>query len=749
MFKTLCIAEKLSLAEAAGRVLADMRGVQPEFDWTTAKSKQYNQVGDVKFVWLDGHAFMQAMPDHYLPDSVPFAASGKKKWRVEDLPVVPKKWEILPNEKKARRLSIIEADLKTCELVWHMGDPDAEGQVLVDECLEFFRYNGKVKRVLINDYNATPVKAALNNMRDNDEPMFRAWHFWGVARGRYDWLFGLNSTRAMTLRGRALGHDGLLPVGSVQTPLLYVVRERDRLIEEFKPVPYFTISATLKHEDVLFLAKWKPQEEQQGRDPEGRLLDATIASGLVSRLTGKTGTFTEYTKTKKQQKSPITLSMNELQIEGFKKFGYSGQQVLDAGQKLYEIYKVMSYPRSDNRYLSLTHHAAAPSVMEAVFKLRPDLAGLALDASRKSDAFNDKKTEGTPHHGLIPTIPESPVNPVTWTEEERNIYDIVVRSYLAQFAAPFEYFQTSIEANVDGEMFTASGRTPISEGWKAVYAEADQDGTAEAEADGKQTLPIIAKGDAALCEKCEQKSQKTKPLAYFDDGMLTECMMNIHKYVTDEAARKRLKEGDGIGTTATRAAMVQEMKDRELFVPLNAKSAKLKTSDAARALIDALPLEVKDPATAGAFKSALDRVASAADPDAALRNFETETVAFVTRIVEQSRTVSMTLPVSQKAASAAPVDKTHPCSCGKGFMQLKKGKSGAFWGCSSYPVCTITLPDNKGKPSARPAPIVIEKIDAVCPKCGNSMVKRNSVRGAFLGCSTYPKCNGTKQYAIK
>lgn len=746
MINVLCIAEKKTLAEAAGKALAEMRGVQPQLAWDAAK--QYNQVDDVKFMWLDGHAFEQAMPDHYLPADVPKTAKGDKRWRIQDLPIIPQTWTIQPKAQKVARLAIIEAELKKCSEVWHMGDPDEEGQLLVDECLRFYGYKGRVKRVLINDYNTSLVKAAINNAQDNSAPMFRAWSIWALARSRYDWLLGLNATRAMTLRGQSLGFDGLLPVGSVQTPLLYIVRERDRLIEAFRPIPYFTLSAKLDHAAGSFLAKWKAREDQSGIDSEGRLISEAETEKLIARFTGATGKIASYSKTKKQQNAPVTLSMNELQIEGFRKFGYSGAQVLEAGQSLYETHKVMSYPRSDNRYLSEAKHADAAAVMVAVFALRPDLAGLApvLDASRKSGAFSDKKMEGTPHHGIIPTIPESPVDVSKWSQIERDIYELVARSYLAQFAAPYEYLQTSIEADIDGEIFAASGRTPVAEGWKAVYAEAEEEADDELD-DDKQALPVMEKDDPATCSKCESTSRNTKPPARFDDAMLTDCMMNIHKYVTDPEAKKRLKEGDGIGTTATRAPMVQNMKDRELFIPAPGKkgSAKIMTSPAARALIDALPHEVKDPATAGVFKSSLDAVAKAANPLEAYEAFEAQTVAWVSAIVEQSKIAEMTLPASTKpkAAAAAPMDTTHPCECGKGYMRSKTGAKGVFWGCSAYPECKLTLPDENGKPGKRkPAAASSLASGHKCPKCDKPMrlVPPKDARKAFWSCTGFPAC---------
>ncbi|MCH8622929.1 DNA topoisomerase [Undibacterium sp. TS12] len=737
MEQILCIAEKMSLAEAAAKVFAENMGVKAEFDWTTeAKSKQFNQVGNIKFVWLDGHAFENAMPDHYLPDSIPKNSKGSKVWRSEDLPIVPDKWEILPKEQKTRRLAMVEEALKNVSQVYHMGDPDEEGQVLVDECLLYYGYKGPVKRILINDYNTSKVKAALDNIRDNSEPMFRSWYMWGLARSHYDWLLGLNATRAMTLRGRQLGIDGLLPVGSVQTPLLYVVRERDRVIENFKPVPYYTISAMLKHENGSFRANWKAKENQTGLDPEDRLIDASVANSLAERLTGQAGAITAYTKTKKQTKAPLPLSMNELQMDGFSKYGYSGTQVLEAGQKLYEIYKVMSYPRSDNRYLSEAQHAEAPAVMAAVFKLRPDLASLAadLDIKRKSDAFNDKKMEGTPHHGIVPSVPEAEIDMSKWSDVEKNVYELVVRSYLAQFAAPYEYHQTSIEAELGGETFTASGRTPIAQGWKAIYAEVEDEEKSEEETDSsKQTLPVVAKGDAFKCDKCEVANRKTKAPPRFDDKMLIDCMMNIHKYVTDEKARKRLKEGDGIGTTATRAPMIQDMKDRQLFIPVKEGSAKLMTSAAARALIDALPMDVKDPAQAGVFKASLDRVAKSSNPDAAYTAFMNETVEWVKQVVEQAKSVSMAVPVAP--GEECPV-------CKQGRLRRKEGKDGFFWGCSRWNAeipCKATYPDKAGKPNFD-APAKSAAAVHSCPNCKTGQLRKVPGKTAgqfFWGCTNF------------
>ncbi len=739
---TLWVAEKKTLAEAVAKVLPG----EPEFDWSQ-KGATYNRVGDNYFVWLDGHAFLQAMPDYYLPDSVPKNGKGQKVWREIDLPIIPAKWVLFPNETKLRRLNKLAELLKACASVINLGDPDPEGQVLIDEALEFYKYKGRVQRVLVNDYNATKVRQSIADIRDNNEPIFRGWYRMGVARARYDWLFGLNGTRAFTLRGRALGFDGVLPVGSVQTPLLYIVRERDRVIEEFKSVPYFTLSATIRHANGVFKAVWRPGSDQAGLDDDERLIDGRVAEALSKRLTGQGAEILTYSKEDKETGAPLPLAMDELQMDAFRKYGYNGEMVLAAAQKLYEVYKVTSYPRSTNRYLSEAQHGEARNVLTAVFRVRPDLSGLAgvLSLARKSDAFNDKKMVGNPHHGIVPSIPESAVNVASWTEIERNIYDMVVRSYMAQFAAPYQYMATNIDVDVAGEWFAASGNTPVAQGWKAIYVEAEVEVVEiDAEEGGVQALPPMEEGDQAVCEQVDVQKRKTKAPPRFDDALLVEAMKNIYLHITDEKSRKLVKDGDGIGTSATRAPMIADIKERGLLVPVKAGGSKWMTSTGLRALMDALPMDVKDPARAGVFKSALDRVAKS-EGNAVFDAFMRDTEQWVRGIVEMAKTVQMTFP-----------DTGVKCpKCGVGQLKRVKGANGWFWSCNRWnaePKCATSFNDVGGKPQlvvgaaapvAGPAKKKAGKDAVKCPKCGGGMVLRKGAKGGFYGCSAYPGCNGS------
>jgi DNA topoisomerase III len=724
MPKILWVAEKKSLADAVVKVLPG----------TVEDSRTHLKIGDNYFVWLDGHAFEQAMPDFYLPNDIPTTASGRKVWRKCDLPIIPTQWVLMPKENKKPRLEKLAQLLVECDLVYNLGDAGEEGQLLVDEALIYFNNSKPVKRVLINDYNESKVRQAISNVRDNNEPLFKGWYMHGLARSHYDWLFGLNCTRAMTLRGRELGFDGLLPVGSVQTPLLYIVRERDRAIDDFKPVPFYTIAADFKHAQGTFKAFWKAKDDQKGIDESGRLLDASIAQAIASKLTGKTGTVTEATKEPKEVKPPVTFSMNELQIEGFSRFGYTGQQVLDAAQKLYDTYKVATYPRSDNRYLSEAQHVDAPKIFESLFSLRPDLAKFAdkLDITKKSASFDDKKMVGQEHHGIVPTVPESGANVAAWSEIERNVFDIIARSYLAQFASNFKYLHSVIAVDIEGESFSVTGNTPTNEGWKLVFPESPEDQDSTDDIEREQSLPIVSTGDALLCVKCDTASRKTKPLPRFDDKLLLEAMMNIYKFVTHEAARKRLKDGDGIGTTATRAGIIQDLKDRELLIPLKAGSKKLTTSKTARTLVDALPMDVKDPAQAGIFKTNLDAISRG---EKSYDAFMLETSNWVKALVRSADQLHMNLPTAENTVKCT--------KCSTGILRRKEGANGAYWFCSNWNKepnrCDAKFQDAKGKPLTD----VIK-----CPTCKSGELRRKQgTKGVFWYCTNWnaepKKCEST------
>ncbi|CAE6846713.1 DNA topoisomerase 3 [Paraburkholderia nemoris] len=685
----LFISEKPSLAEAVARFLPG----------TVRKEGAVTYVGEDAFVPLAGHALAQAMPDAYLPDDVPLNKNGKKVWREQDLPVVPATWIMEPEERLQRNLSAIEKLLKTVDEVVHLGDPEPEGQLIVDEVLNFYGNRKPVIRLLVNDYNETKVRQALASMRSNDEPEFRAWYRWAYAQSHYNWLFGLNLTRAATLRARALGYDGALTVGSVQTPALKIVYDRDRAIETFRQIPYFTMTARIEHANGPFVATWKAGEEQAGLDEAKRLVDGAVAQALAQRLAGQAATIADFDKAERKEGAPLPMSLNELTVAACTKFGCTGAEVLEAAQVLYALpLQLTTYPRTEVRHLSEAQHADAPEILAALAKNLPAMQTVidGADPSVKSAAFNDKKVDGTSHHGIVPTVAVRDLSGLT--PLQRNVYDMIVRSYLAQFYPSAVFMQTKIEVHVDGERFTASGKTPVSPGWREVYAPVDAGSSAATtgeDAEGKQQLPVMTKGDTANCATCDLQSRETKAPERFDESSLLEAMIDLHKYTTDPAAKARLKEGKGIGTSATRAGIIAELRERGFLEPVKGTKSRFMVSRSGRGLLDALPDPVKNPTMAGMFKIALDGVAAG---EVTYEQFIDRSVAFITKVIEQLRTAKMNLPV----ASTVQCPK-----CRTGQLRRLKGEKGAFWGCSNYqaePKCAASFPDQDGKPDFQAKP---------------------------------------------
>ena len=547
----LFIAEKPSVAKAIAGELG-----------ATGKGDGFIECGTDKVTWCFGHMLEQADPDEYTPDDVPRGQSGKKVWRVDELPIIPESWILKPKDDAKKQLAVIGKLLKEAKEIVNAGDPDREGQLLVDEVLEHFRNSKPVRRFWVSAQDSVSVKRGLAALKENTT--YAGWADAARGRQRADWLIGMNLSRAYTLRAQRGGSRALLTVGRVQTPTLALVVARDREIEAFKAVPYHTIRAVVQHAGGSFAAAWKAKEDQAGLDSEGRLVDTAVADALVAAVKGQPGTIAAYKQEAKKQNQPLAFALSDITALASAKFGYSAEDVLNTCQALYETHKLTSYPRTDCAYLPESQHADAPRVLEAIKHVNPELAGLVdgADPRIKSKTWDDSKI--TAHHGIVPTMQKG--SKAALSERERNIYDLIVRAYLAQFYPLHEYMQTTVGVEIAGENFAASGKVVTRNGWRDVYSQADEEGEKDEDDDsGTQALPSMAQGDAVTCTDATRKDAKTKPPARFTEGTLIRAMENIHKFVSDAEHKKMLREGDGIGTSATRASIISELKRREFL----------------------------------------------------------------------------------------------------------------------------------------------------------------------------------------
>lgn len=671
----LFIAEKPSFAKAIAAELG-----------VTGKGDGFIECGADKITWCFGHMLEQAEPDVYTSDDVPLAKNGKKIWRTDDLPIIPEVWVTQPKEDAEKQLKIINKLMKDASVIVNAGDADREGQLLVDEVLEHFDNAKPVQRLWIKAQDSVSMQRGLASMKDNAE--YQGFGAAAQARGRADWLIGMNLSRAYTLRAQRGGSIALLTVGRVQTPTLSLVVTRDREIEAFKPVAYHTIKAAFKHEDSVFLAVWRAKEDQAGLDSEGRLIDTDIANKLAESISGQAGCIVEYKQEPKKLSHPKAYSLSDITLQASNKFGYGATDVLEVCQSLYES-KLTSYPRTDCAFLPESQHADAPRILEAIKIVNPDLFGLVdgANASIKSKTWDDSKI--TAHHGIIPTMHQGSVAGLS--EKERNIYGLVVRAYLAQFYPLHEYLSTTVDIDISDERFVTSGRTITRNGWRDVYVEIDDENDGD-ETNENQTLPPMKKGDDVVCLKATRQDSKTKPPSRFTEGTLGKAMENIHKFVTDPAHKKILRDGDGIGTPATRSSIISELKRREF---LEVKGKQIISTTIGRSMLDALPEAVKSPVLTALY----ERVFLDIEKDASgLDSFVKKQEKFVTDQVTKANDGSVKIAGAKEAVKVSDIHKCKVADCGKGLRRLAN-KKGFSWCCSGYPECKQSYPDVKGKPN--------------------------------------------------
>jgi len=583
----LFIAEKPSLARAIADVLP-----KPH-----RRGEGYIACGNEDIVtWCVGHLLEQAQPDSY--------DSRYARWNLADLPIIPEKWRLQPRPSVAKQLKVIDGLLKQANTVVHAGDPDREGQLLVDEVLDYLQLapekRQRAQRCLINDLNPSAVERAVSRLRDNRE--FIPLCVSALARARADWLYGINMTRAWTLLGRNAGYDGVLSVGRVQTPVLGLVVRRDEEIENFITKDYFEVKAHIvTPAGERFVASWVPSDAcEPWQDDEGRLLHRHLAEHVLTRIEGKPAHVTGYNDKRESDTAPLPFSLSSLQIEAAKRFGLSAQTVLDCCQRLYETHKLITYPRSDSRYLPDEHFGGRHAVLKAIQAHQPEMTPPAdFDPNRKNRCWDDKKVDA--HHAIIPTARASKVS---LTENEANIYGLIARQYLMQFCPDAVFRKCVIDLEIAGGTFVAKARFLAEAGWRALLGSKERN----EENDG-MPLPVVSKGDTLLCERGEVLAKQTQPPRPFTDATLLSAMTGIARFVQDKELKKVLRATDGLGTEATRAGIIELLFRRTFLVK---KGRYIHATDAGRALIHALPEMAARPDMTAHWESTLTRISEKA-----------------------------------------------------------------------------------------------------------------------------------------
>ncbi|MDD1794291.1 DNA topoisomerase III [Enterovibrio sp. ZSDZ42] len=523
--------------------------------------------------WCIGHLLEQAEPDAY--------DEKYKTWRLDDLPILPEPWILKPRKSAAKQLTVVKKLLKQFDDIVHAGDPDREGQLLVDEVFSFAKLpeakKQRIQRLLINDLNVSAVKKALSVMRSNLD--FVPLSVSALARSRADWLYGMNMSRAYTLLGKQAGYQGVLSVGRVQTPVLGLVVRRDREIAAFVPKPFYQLDAVIPYQGNEIFARWQPSEScQPWQDDEGRVLSRKLVENVAQRVANQPATVVVSERKGTRQAPPLPYSLSALQIDAAKRFNMSAADVLACCQSLYEKHKVITYPRSDSRYLPKDHLKEASAVTSAIGKTAPSLSDAVKNAnlSLKSKAWNDSKVEA--HHAIIPTGKSSQV----LSGRERDVYELIARQYLMQFYPSAEYVEAKLDFEIAGGIFVAKGKQLTLPGWRQLLT---RDNASQKE-DIESQVPALDKGTVLTCHRGEIKDCMTEPPRHFTEATLLQAMTGIARFVKEAALKKILRDTDGLGTEATRAGILELLFKRGL---LSREGKQIRATASACGLIDALP----------------------------------------------------------------------------------------------------------------------------------------------------------------
>lgn len=588
----LYIAEKPSVGRAIAEVLP-----KPH-----QKGDGFIKVGSGDVVtWCIGHLLEQAEPEAYDP--------AYKKWQKSHLPIIPLEWKQQVKRDTSAQLTVIKKLIKQADQLVNMGDPDRVGQILVDEVIHYAGVS-KAKReatlrCLVNDMNPAAIAKALQDLKPNTDFIPLATS--ALARARADWLYGINMTRLCTLLGQEAGYQGVLSIGRVQTPVLGLVVHRDQDIENFISKPFYEVFVTLETaQQQTFQAKWQPSAAcEPYMDEDGRVLLKKLAETVVQKVQGQSGLVKAVSREQKKQFAPLPYSLSSLQIDAAKRFNLNAQKTLDICQQLYERHKLITYPRSDCRYLPSGHYHERQTVTSAIARTVTSLASAVsqADLTRKSKAWNDAEVGA--HHAIIPTA--TAVDASRLTAEEQQIYQLVATQYLMQFYPPFLYSEHQIDTEVAGGLFIAKQKSVIAQGWKVLLSanSKDEKNTAAEAEFAPKPLPEVKQGDVLACIAASLAEKQTSPPKHFTDASLLAAMTGIARYVTDSAVKKVLRDTDGLGTEATRAGIIELLFKRQF---LTKQGKEIRATEIGKKLINSLPAAMVVPDMTAHWEAQLEAI---------------------------------------------------------------------------------------------------------------------------------------------
>jgi len=670
MSKTVVLAEKPSVGRDIAKVLK-----------CNQKRNGYMEGSKYIVTWALGHLVTLADPEVY--------DEKFKTWRLDDLPMLPKFLKTTVIKKTGKQFSTVKSQLtrKDVKEIVIATDAGREGELVARWIIQKARVNKPIKRLWISSVTDKAIRDGFNQLKPGAkyENLYDA----AVARSEADWYVGLNATRALTTKFNAQ-----LSSGRVQTPTLAMIAEREKEIQNFKPIKFYGLEAKTRS----LILKWQDKKNNQ------RISSKERAENLRNQLANKQATVTNVERSHKKKHAPQLYDLTELQRDANRMFGYSGKQTLSIMQNLYERHKVLTYPRTDSRVISSD---IVPTLKDRIKACGVDqyarFANKLLRAGDKrlpkSVVDNSKVSD---HHAIIPT--EESVILEDLDDRERKIYDLVVKRFLAVMADPYEYEQTTIFTQIDNETFVAKGKVVKKQGWKEIYNNRYDDDT---DSDDQQ-LPVVKKGDQFNNVKLSLTSGETKPPERFTEGALLHAMENPVRYMDaeDKHLAGTISKTGGLGTVATRADIIEklfntqymEMKGKHIFITSKGKQ-----------LLDLVPEDLRSPALTAEWEQKLTLIEKG---KLNKNTFIKEMKDYAKDVVTEIKTSDATFKHDNMTGTKCP-------DCGKLMLEINN-RNGRMLVCQDR--------------SCGHRKNIAKRTNARCPNCHKRMELRGEGEGQMFTC---------------
>ncbi|HAR84659.1 MAG TPA: DNA topoisomerase III [Clostridium sp.] len=624
MGKILVLAEKPSVGRDLAKVLK-----------CNQSKGAYIEGSKYVVTWALGHLVGLQDPEDY--------DAKYKKWSMETLPMIPKYMKLTVLKKTQKQFYEVKKQMLRNDIdeIVIATDAGREGELVARWTIEKAGVKKPLKRLWISSQTDKAILDGFKNLKPGKDynNLYKA----AVCRAEADWLVGLNVTRALTCK-----YNAQLSAGRVQSPTLAMIVQREEDIKNFIPKDYYTITAKAKE----FSLQWVDKNNYQSTFNE------EVANKTLVKVRGQEASIIDVTESLKKKPAPALYDLTELQRDANKIWGYSAKQTLSIMQRLYENHKILTYPRTDSRYITTDIVATLPERLRAISigAYRVAATNILKGKITPSKSFVDN-SRVSDHHAIIPTE-ESP-NMSNLSSEERNIYDLVVKRFLSVMMPPFEYLQTNIVTEMAGEKFVAKGKVIKSKGWKALYDREDMEDSSEEDGLKDQVLPKLNIGDKLKINSVDINKGKTKPPARFNEGTLLSAMENPHKYINvSKDAAKTLNATGGLGTVATRADIIEKLFNS---FSIEKRGKEIVPTSKGKQLIELVPSDLKSPLLTAKWESQLEDISKGKE----------DAMDFIVEMRRYSRALVEDVKVNGNKFVHENVTGAKCPKCGKYMLEVK------------------------------------------------------------------------------